>query len=119
MLSLRRLPFVLFKKGGTFTLQSLGNGENIKVQIPQMGAPVVIETNKVTTMSAPASDVRVADGAGGFKPKPLWPSITNFPTFDSFYFHTDGNVYPLQMSEIPKSQGFPPLAATRRTRGFS
>lgn len=86
------------QKGGTFTLRSLGDGTSSTIQIPRMGAPVVIETNKVTTTNAPATDVRIADSAGGFEPKLLWPTTTNFPTFDCFYFHTDGGIYSLQMT---------------------
>jgi hypothetical protein len=63
-----------------------------------MGVPVVIETNKVTTTNAPTSAVRVSDGAGGFLATLLWPTSTNFPTFDCFYFHTDGKMYCLQMT---------------------
>lgn len=68
------------------------------LNVPRMGVLVVIETNKVTTTNAPASAVRVSDGAGGFLATLLWPTTTNFPTIDCFYFHTDGRICSLQMT---------------------
>lgn len=39
------------------------------------------------------------DGAGDtWVPRLLWPTTTNFPTFDAFYFHKAGDVYALQMT---------------------
>mmetsp|Transcript_21074 Transcript_21074/g.58371 ORF Transcript_21074/g.58371 Transcript_21074/m.58371 type:complete len:541 (+) Transcript_21074:42-1664(+) len=84
--------------GGTFTLRNLSDKTSLTLNIPAMGSPVVIETNKVTTGNAPPSTVRVSDGNGGFVATLLWPTTTNFPTFDCFYFHTDGKVYALQMT---------------------
>jgi ABC-type dipeptide/oligopeptide/nickel transport system ATPase subunit len=84
--------------GGTFTVRNLNDKPSFQLDIPPMGEPVVIETNKVTTTNAPASAVLVSDGDGGFKATLLWPTTTNFPTFDCFYFHTDGKTYCLQMT---------------------
>lgn len=54
----------------------------------------------VTAANRPCSAVRVSvsDGTGAFSATLLWPTTTNFPTFDCFYFHTDGKVYALQMT---------------------
>jgi hypothetical protein len=84
--------------GGTFTVRNLNDNTSFQLDIPPMGVPVVIETNQVTTTNAPASAVRVSDGAGGFLATLLWPTTTNNPTFDCFYFHTDGKMYCLQMT---------------------
>ena len=87
--------------GGTFTLQSLvDNASNRRcaLNIPSLGTPVVVETNKVTIANVPPSRVRVFDGKGGFEATLLWPTTTIFPTSDCFYFHTDGKPYALQMT---------------------
>jgi hypothetical protein len=84
--------------GGTFHMRNFNDNTSSSLNIPPMGVPVVIETNKVSTASVPASAVRVSDGAGGFLATLLWPTTTNFPTFDCFYFHTDGSIYSLQMT---------------------
>lgn len=84
--------------GGTFTLRSLNGKASFSLNIPSMGAPVVIETNNVTTANTPYNTVRVSDGTVAFSATLLWPTTTNFPTFDCFYFHVDGTVYSLQMT---------------------
>jgi hypothetical protein len=84
--------------GGTFTVRNLKDNTSFQLDTPLMGDPVVIETNKVTTTNAPDSAVRVSDGAVGFLATLRWPTTTNFPTFDCFYFHTDGKMYCLQMT---------------------
>jgi hypothetical protein len=84
--------------GGTFTLRNLNGKASVSLNIPSMGAPVVIETNAVTAANTPYSTVRVYDGTSAFSATLLWPTTTNFPTFDCFYFHTDGKVHSLQMT---------------------
>jgi hypothetical protein len=84
--------------GGTFTMRNLSDDTTSSLKIPPLGDPVVIETNKVTISDAPAEKVRRADGKGGFLGTLLWPTTTNFPTFDCFYFHLDGKIYALQMT---------------------
>merc|ERR1712032_821866 len=46
----------------------------------------------------PYNNVRISDCNGSYIATLLWPTTTNFPAFDCFYFHTDGKVYPLQMT---------------------
>ena len=63
-----------------------------------MGATVVIETNTFLTANMPHNRVRISNDNGLFVGDLLWPTTTNFPTFDCFYFAGDGKVYPLQMT---------------------
>jgi hypothetical protein len=90
------------QEGGNFTMRRL-NGSNANgtasISIPRLTtAPVVVESNTLTATQVSYDDVRVSDGNGMWSPRLLWPSTTNFPTFDCFYFHTDGTVFPLQMT---------------------
>lgn len=76
--------------GGTFDLRrSLSDTMSLVLIVPKLGAPVVVESNKVTTSNVPPSLVRVSDGKGQ-----RWllgsPSMANYnelPDFDCFYFH--------------------------------
>eukprot|EP00978_Attheya_sp_CCMP212_P013569 scaffold34053_cov29-Attheya_sp.AAC.2 len=99
----------LQEAGGLFTVRSLNGKPSFLLNVPPMGAPVIIETNTVSAANVPYNSVRVTDGTGSFTATLLWPTTTNFPTFDCFYFHTDGKVYPLQMTITQihnlKSQG--------------
>ena len=88
------------QQGGNFTLRSLTDGkvQDITLSIPCIEAgPIVVEGNNLTTDLVSYDDVRVKDGKA-WSPRLLWPTTTNFPTFDCFYFHTGGEVYPLQMT---------------------
>jgi hypothetical protein len=62
--------------------------------------PVVVECTTLSEKAVPYSQVRVIDpdNTGKFLPRLLWPTTTNFPTFDCLYFHTNGEVFPLQMT---------------------
>jgi hypothetical protein len=61
--------------------------------------PVVVETNKLTSDIVPYNEVRVREAnSTQYSPRLLWPTTTFLPTFDCFYFHTDGSVFPLQMT---------------------
>ena len=37
-----------------------------------------------------------------YLPRLIWPRTTNFPTFDAFYLHTNGEIYSLQMTVAQK-----------------
>eukprot|EP00978_Attheya_sp_CCMP212_P036792 scaffold169471_cov30-Attheya_sp.AAC.1 len=95
--------------GGLFTVRSLNGKPSFSLSVPPMGAPVIIDTNTVSAANVPYNSVRVTDGTGSFTATLLWPTTTNFPTFDCFYFHTDGKVYPIKMTITQihnlKSQG--------------
>ena len=54
--------------------------------------PIVVEGNSLSAVDC--DQCRVHDG----KPRLLWPTTTNFPTFDCFYFQKDGSVYLMQMT---------------------
>ena len=83
--------------GGEFTLRRL-EGAATKVVVLVLKAmktdPIEIESNKLTTAGVDYHQLRVKDG----NPLLLWPTTTNFPTFDCFYFHQNGTVYLLQMT---------------------
>lgn len=72
-------------------------GEGCRNKQPT-AAPVVIESSSLTAALVPHGTVRVPGGIGSFSATLLWPTTSNFPTFNCFYFHTDGKVYPLQMT---------------------
>ena len=88
------------QEGGTFTMRCLdGTNKMTTVSIPRLTLPpVLVETNKLTAALVSYNEVRVPDSKGTFSPRLLWPTTTNSPTFDCFYFHTDGKVFPLQMT---------------------
>lgn len=95
--------------GGTFDMRSLEDASKSEsIQFPLMTSePVVVETNKLTAAKVPYDRVRVPVPNNGttqdqFYPRLLWPTTTNFPTFDCFYFGTDGRVFPLQMTIAKK-----------------
>jgi hypothetical protein len=90
-------------RGGPFKLESLESTEDPKtmvIQIPKIsGSPVILDCNMLTESRVPLKSVHVADKDGiSYEPKLLWPATNNFPTFDCFYFHTDGEVFSLQMT---------------------
>jgi hypothetical protein len=72
----------------------------MEIKIPSMhGELVVVECNTLSPATVPLNSVHVKDDDDElWQAKVLWPLTSNFPTFDSFYFHTDGEVYPLQMT---------------------
>jgi hypothetical protein len=87
--------------GGDFVMRSLdGSKPDTTIHIPRLTIdPVVLETNKLTSDIVPYNEVRVREAnTANYSPRLLWPTTTNFPTFDCFYFHTDGTVLPLQMT---------------------
>lgn len=91
------------QEGGPFTMRRLDATEkDMTLQIPPIVAdPVVVETNTLTADVVPYSCVRVIEGEVGnncYSPRLLWPTTTNFPTFDCYYFHSNGSVFPLQMT---------------------
>eukprot|EP00978_Attheya_sp_CCMP212_P043270 scaffold279473_cov59-Attheya_sp.AAC.1 len=82
-------------------MQSLDDTKsNITIHIPCLTVdPVVVESNKLTSGIVPYKEVRVREAnTMNYSPCLLWRTTTNFPTFDCFYFHTDGKVFPLQMT---------------------
>jgi hypothetical protein len=93
--------------GGTFNIFSLEKGKeqvSMEIEIPSMhGDPVVVECNTLSPSTVPLDSVHVKaddddDDDDSWQAKVLWPLTSNFPTFDCFYFHTDGEIYPLQMT---------------------
>jgi hypothetical protein len=89
--------------GGSFEARSLDDASTspITITIPRMTTTqiVVVENNKLTASVVPYADVRVLETSPAhYSPRLLWPTTTNFPTFDCFYFHTNGTVFPLQMT---------------------
>lgn len=93
--------------GGTFKMRSLEDASKSEsINVPFMTLePVVGETNKLTAATVAHCQVRVpaANGAKDlFYPRLLWPTTTNFPSFDCCYFCTDGRVLPLQITTARK-----------------
>jgi len=86
------------QKGCTLSLRSLDDNTVKVVIVPPIEAePVVVENNNLTASIVPYHTVRVRANEK-FSARLLWPTTTNFPTFDCFYFHTTGEVFPLQMT---------------------
>jgi hypothetical protein len=89
--------------GGKFNITRLEPGEgpgSMEFTIPRMDyEPVVVECNTLTPSTVPLDSVHLkADDDDSWLAKVLWPVTRNFLTFDCFYFHTDGEVFPLQMT---------------------
>jgi hypothetical protein len=94
--------------GGTFeivSLESTQKADKLEITIPKMSSePVTIACNTLTESTVALSLVHVIkDGSNSYEPKFLWPLTSNFPTFDCFYFHTDGDVFPFQMTVAAKT----------------
>ena len=107
------------QEGCTLSLRSLDNGTVKEVSVPAIGAdPVVVESNDLTESIVPYESVRVSGTVDGqFLARILWPTTTNFPTFDCFYFHTTGEVLPLQMT-IAKEHNLKNSGAFKAKRYF-
>jgi len=97
------------QKGCTLSLRSLDDNTVKVVIVPPIEAePVVVENNNLTASIVPYDDVRTRGTFSDrllwfttrkkFWARLVWPITTNFPTFDCFYFHTTGEVFPLQMT---------------------
>jgi hypothetical protein len=87
----------MLQNGGQFTLRQLEGAatESVVVTFKRMTTdPIETESNNLTTAAVNYDEMRVVDG----NPRLLWPTTTNFPTFDCFYLHIDGTVYALQMT---------------------
>jgi hypothetical protein len=90
--------------GGTFKIFCLETGKekvSMEIKIPSMhGEPVVVECNTLSPSTVPLNYVHVKadDDDDSWQAKVLWPLTSNFPSFDCFYFHTDGEIYPLQIT---------------------
>ena len=87
--------------GCIFDMRSLDDDTTVKTLcIPPFSSdPVVVENNDLTETIVPYDAVRVSEPESGqFSTRLLWPTTTNFPTFDCFYFHTTGEAFPLQMT---------------------
>ena len=91
-----------FLRGGIFHVRPL-NGDKEKngaytIDVPEMSDPVVVESNTLSLATVPPKTVHLKAADNSWTPRLLWPTTTNFPTFDAYYFHTDGDVYALQMT---------------------
>ena len=64
--------------------------------------PLVLNCNTLSTNTVPYSDVLKQEDHGTWTPCLVWPTTNNFPTFDVYYFHTDGIMYALQMTTADK-----------------
>lgn len=90
-----------FLAGGDFTLTSLKDGQTRSVSVPALPQPVVVECNTLSLSlnTVPLKHMRKKSAdEERWQASLLWSTTTNFPTFDSFYLHTDGEVYALQMT---------------------
>ena len=76
----------------------------MEITVPCMdGEPVIVECNMLTSSTVCLDSILVKADDGSWQAKVLWPTTSNFSTFDCFYFHTDGEVYPLQMTIARKT----------------
>jgi hypothetical protein len=92
------------QSGGSFTLRLLGTSTDKVLDLVSISdkAPIVIQGNILNETLVPIEDVRIRSGSEKWIPCLLWPTTTNFPTFDCFYFDTDGQIYCLQMTIAAK-----------------
>ena len=107
------------QEGCTLSLRSLDDDTIKQVSVPTSRAePVVVESKDLTASIVPYDSVRIAGtGFGQFLPRLLWPTTTNFPTFDCFYFHTTGEVFLLQMT-IAKAHELKNSGASKAKKYF-
>ena len=88
--------------GGEFTMRSLDMADlSITLELSRMDAdPVVVESNTLKADVVPYDSLRVPvdSSVDMYSPRLLWPTTTNFPTFDCFYFHSNGEVFLCQMT---------------------
>ena len=94
--------------GGSFAMRPLtsdAGADTETVVLPSLQDEnlVVMECNTLSNDTAPIDSVRVKDG-DQWTPKLLWPTTSNFPTFDAYYFAGNGDIYSLQMT-IAKNHG--------------
>ena len=81
-------------------------------------APVVVECNKLSASSVPFSSLRELDPRTKKQSaRLLWPTTTNFPTFDCFYMDDTGNPWPLQMT-ISRNHGLKISGGTNTIQYF-
>lgn len=89
-----------FLAGGSFVLQSVDGDKKAThtIDVPRIKEPVVVESNTLSTATVPLKSVHTPAENGTFVPNVLWPTTTNFPTFDAYYFDKGGDVCALQMT---------------------
>lgn len=87
-----------FLEGGTFLLQGLEGQASKSIIVPQLGDAVVLNCNTLSKDTAPYGEVLRQTTDGAWCPCIVWPTTNSFPTFDLYYFHTDGILYPLQVT---------------------
>jgi hypothetical protein len=88
------------RDGGDFLISGLEGQKSISINIPAMLGEehlVEISSNTLDQTTCPLDRVHV-EAEDSFESRLLWPTTNNFPTFDAYYFHTDGDVYPMQMT---------------------
>jgi hypothetical protein len=92
------------QSGGRFTLRHLGTSTEKVLNLVSIShkAPIVVQGNILSERLVPIEDVRVRSGGKEWIPCLLWPTTTHFPTFDCFYFDSDGQIYCLQMTTAAK-----------------
>ena len=62
------------------------------ITVPQIPEPVVVECNTLSLETVALQTVHTKAADDTWTPQLLWPTTTNFPTFDAYYFHMDGEV---------------------------
>ena len=92
------LAIKMILSGCNLSLRSLEDGTSTRnVIVPPIENTVTMECNDLFTVHH--DEVRlVGEEDDEYLPCLLWPSTTNFPTFDCIYFHTTGEVFLLQMT---------------------
>ena len=91
-----------FQNGGNFKILQLGGDDSFDLKINPLedGQIKMTECAKLTADLVPYDSLPYETEEGQRKVKPLllWPTISNFPTFDCFYYDGDGTVYCLQIT---------------------
>ena len=87
-----------FLGGGTFLLEGLQGQASKSITIPKLGDAVVLQCNALSADTVPYGEILQQATDGAWRPRMVWPTTNNFPTFDFYYFHTDGTLYPLQVT---------------------
>ena len=95
--------------GGKFTIlknESQQRSTLVTIDVPPLEEdPTALHTNTLDRSSLPFDTLLEQTETKKFKPRLVWPETNNFPTFDAYYLHEDGELYSLQMT-IAREDGF-------------
>jgi hypothetical protein len=92
----------MLQNGGTFSMRRLNGGDTTETKelvVPKIAMePIIVETNTLSEATVSFVSLRDLDEKGLQVGRLLWPTTTNFPTFDCFYIDESGDAWPMQMT---------------------